>query len=221
MAPCSPLCPAWPRRRCSNPRPAAARSNGGCTPTSRWTAMCPYAWMSRAMAAEIATSAPCSNAPSKRIAFMPWTAVSQSSPCSIGSWPGGRRHRRGGASLGGLHSFRRLPHRHQPIDRGLLPLLSVNQCVVLGGDQLGLLDQLRQLVAGFLVAVHVPLQFGIEIPLAKYAGQRFIDIRRDANQSLRKLRDLFQRGGAFAFLGAQFHARDQPAKVPIALAIFA
>ena len=77
------------------------------------------------------------------------------------------------------------------------------------------------LVAGFLVTVHVPLQFGIEVPLAEHAGQRFVDMGRDADQPLRELRNLFQRGGAFAFFCAQFHARDQAAHVPIALAILA
>ena len=77
------------------------------------------------------------------------------------------------------------------------------------------------LVAGFLVAVHVPLQFGIEMPLAENARQRFIDIRRNANQPVRKLSDLFQSGGACAFFGAQFHACNQAAQVPIALAVFA
>ena len=37
----------------------------------------------------------------------------------------------------------------------------------------------------------------------------------------RELGDLFQRGRAFAFLGAQLHARDQAAQVLIACAVFA
>jgi hypothetical protein len=113
-------------------------------------------------------------------------------------------------------------HAGEHVQHFPLPRLGVTDAI--GGHQrnahaAGLLH--NGLVAGFLAAVDVALQFGIEMMPAEYVRQAFVDIRRDGDQAARKLRDLIQRGGAFAFLGAHFHARHQAAQVAVALAIFA
>ena len=68
----------------------------------------------------------------------------------------------------------------------------------------------------------MPLHFSENVLAAKHLQRtikRFV-CRRQTNQPLSKLRQLFRRGRALAFFRAQFHARHEAAKVLIAGAIF-
>ncbi len=79
-----------------------------------------------------------------------------------------------------------------------------------------------RLVARFFFAMEMTLDFSENIGAAeglKSAIERF-GRRREADQPLGKLGHLLRRGRALAFFGAQFHAGDQTAEVPITGAVF-
>ncbi len=92
---------------------------------------------------------------------------------------------------------------------------------IVGGDErdaetAGALDYL--LIVRLFLAIVMALQFGAKSVLAENIEQALVGMRSEADHPVREFGEFLQGGRAFALRRAQFHAGDQPAKVPIAFA---
>ena len=76
------------------------------------------------------------------------------------------------------------------------------------------------LVARFLLAVVVALQFCVHVVTSETFDQPLIGLRGETNETLGELGQLIERRRAFALFGAQFHAGNHAAQVAISLARF-
>ena len=74
---------------------------------------------------------------------------------------------------------------------------------------------LRRAVARLLLAVVMALQLCVYVALTEDREQAFVNVRREADQALGEFGQLIESGRALAFFGAQFHAGDQAAQVPV------